>query len=349
MAGDEEETKEAPKPLPGQVEAALARARAAVEADRKRKDGRWLALVPVTIGVVFLALLMPRATTPDAIPLPRADERELSRLAAEEDRIAREAESTRIDTDVLAVGSAYRRLKAAEAREEGDAALVAARTQIDDALAALRPRPGLERDLLALRAVQTRHFLDALRTWERTGETTNELVELGGAFVPRLLDAGWATTTPTRRIVLDDTQRRVAFKLVWNAILDLEKRPAFTLPLDEQRTMYRLYIERPHPSEMQRAALVAQRKSASDPQACARANFEEARQANQWRVEKIRRLGAIDPAYPTAYALGVALYHAGRYDLSADAFSAWLKEHPDGPYTLRARNHLKAAIAAGGT
>lgn len=349
MAGDEEETKEASKPLPGQVEAALARARAAVQADRKRKEGRWLALVPLTIGVVFLALLMPRATKPDAIPLPLVDDRVLSRLAAEEDRTAREAETTRLDTDVLAVGTAYRELKAAEAREGGDGSLAAARTRLDETLSALRPRPGLERDLLALRAVQTRHFLDALRTWETTGETTTELVELGGAFIPRLLDAGWATTTPSRRIVLDDTQRRVAFKLVWNALLDLDRRPAFTLPLDEQRTMYRLYIERPHPSEMQRAALVAQRRSAADAQACGRANMEEARQSNQWRVDKIKRLGQIDPDYPTTYALGVALYHAGRFDLSADAFSAWLKEHPDGPYTLRARNHLKAAIAAGGT
>ena len=39
---------------------------------------------------------------------------------------------------------------------------------------------------------------------------------------------------------------------------------------------------------------------------------------------------------------------SGRYDASAEAFRAWLDKHPDGPYSLRARNHLKAALAAYG-
>src|SRR6187402_3652469 len=75
VAGDEEESK---APLPGRVEQALERARAAAKADRERKDGRWLALVPVVIGVIFLALLMPHSTTPDAVPLPSLDRRVLA-------------------------------------------------------------------------------------------------------------------------------------------------------------------------------------------------------------------------------------------------------------------------------
>jgi hypothetical protein len=39
----------------------------------------------------------------------------------------------------------------------------------------------------------------------------------------------------------------------------------------------------------------------------------------------------------------------GRFDASAQSFEAWLKDHPEGPWTLRARNHLKAALDASGS
>jgi len=348
VVGDEEESKEPEKPLPGRVEQALSLARAAAKADRERKDGRWLVIVPVVIGVIFLGLLMPRATTPDAVPLPAVDRRVLGHVATEDDRAAAGAEATRLPTDVLAVGSAFRALKAAEAKDADPSTMSGLKAKLETSLAELKTRPNLEEDLFTLRALQTRHFLDALRTWEDRGETTNELVELGGSFVARLTEAGWATASP-RRVILDDAQRRVAFKIVWNGILQFDKRPRFMLSLDEQRTMYTLYFEHPHPSESQRGGLVAQRKSALTPVACERANAEESRQTELWRADKIKRFGMIDADYPTSYALGVAYYRIGRFDLSADAFSGWLNEHPDGPYTLRARNHLKAAINAGGT
>ena len=353
MAGDEEESKEAvvtPEkvPIPGRVEQALERARAAARADRAREGGRWLALVPVAIGVIFLALLMPQSTTPDAVPQPVVDRRVLSKIALDDDRAARAAEETRLPTDVLAVGSAFRGLKGAEAKDADSTTMGQAKTKLDGSLAELQLRPNLTEDLLALRAVQTRRFLDALQVWEERGETTTDLAELGGSFVTRLVETDWATASP-RRIILDDAQRRVAFKMVWNALLQVEKRPRFALSVDEQRAMYALYLQHPHPSESQRGALLAQRKAALTPSSCEHANADTARQAELWRAEKIKRLGAIDPEYPTAYALGISYYHAGRFDLSADAFSAWLRDHPSGEYTIRARNHLKAAILAGGT
>jgi TolA-binding protein len=79
-----------------------------------------------------------------------------------------------------------------------------------------------------------------------------------------------------------------------------------------------------------------------------RVNAEERREAELWRVDKIRKLALIDPSYPGSYALGIAYYRAGRYDLAADAFTAFISAHPDGPYALRAKNHLKAALAAHG-
>ena len=65
-----------------------------------------------------------------------------------------------------------------------------------------------------------------------------------------------------------------------------------------------------------------------------------------WRLEKVKLLAKIDPEYPGEYARGVAAYRAGKYAISEDAFKKWLKDHPNGPFTLRAQNHLRAAIAA---
>jgi hypothetical protein len=46
--------------------------------------------------------------------------------------------------------------------------------------------------------------------------------------------------------------------------------------------------------------------------------------------------------------MGVAYYRVGRYDTSLEAFRSWIEKHPDGPLSLRARNHMKAAMAAYG-
>ncbi|MEZ4310178.1 MAG: hypothetical protein R3F14_19220 [Polyangiaceae bacterium] len=67
---------------------------------------------------------------------------------------------------------------------------------------------------------------------------------------------------------------------------------------------------------------------------------------DQKRIEKIRELGALDPSYPAAFAEGVVLFRLGRFELAAQAFERHLAAHPDGPWTLRARNHLKASLEA---
>ena len=88
---------------------------------------------------------------------------------------------------------------------------------------------------------------------------------------------------------------------------------------------------------------------ASNPTACAAARANERRLVELWRADKIQRLATVDPSYPAEYALGVAYYRASRYEQSIDAFRRWIDEHPDGPYALRARNHLRAALAAYGS
>lgn len=340
MSADDKE-----KELPSRVRRALEQARQAAEADRKRKEGRWLALVPVAIASVLLLLMMPRATAPETVPLPRVDVRALADVARTDDARAAAAEAERLPTDVLAVGSAVRAFNVVEARGGDEVARIDARRRIDAAVRELARRSGFEEDLLALRAVQMRRFLDAVTHWERTGETSDDFEDLARAFVERATDAGWVVD---RRVVLTETERRVAFKTVWNALVGANTSPGFELTLDEQRALHALYIRHPHPPESSRLALEAERRAATTAEACAKANAEHRRQTELWRADKIRRLGAIDPSYPTLYALGVAYYRAGRYDLSAEAFTTFLDDRPDGAYALRARNHLKAALAAAG-
>lgn len=322
-----------------------ARVRRAAEADHARKGGRWLALVPVACAAVVLLLTMPRATLPESIPLPRVDVRVLAEIARADDERAAAAEADRLPTDVLAVGSAIRAFNGVEARGGDEVARADARRHIDAAVRELAGRSGFEEELRALRAVQLRRFLDAIARWERSGDTGDDFEELARVFIERATDAGWVVG---RRVVLTDTERRVAFKTVWNALVGAGANPSFALTLDEQRALHVLYIRHPHPSDSSRFALAAERRAATTPEACAKVNAETHRQAELWRADKIRRLGAIDPSYPTSYALGVAYYRAGRYELSAEAFTAFLDDRPDGAYALRARNHLEAALAAAG-
>lgn len=358
MASDDE-TSELPEEKPeesgdvgeeARADEALARARAAVEkaAPAKKSDpGRWLALVPITIGVLMFALTMPRATVPDAVPLPTVDARALETIMRADDERAARAKATRLPSDVLALGSAVRALQAVQQKDDPtDNEQQGANAMLDDARRILAGRKDWQEDVLVLRAVQMSAFLEELARYEGTGTVSKDLEELGGGFVRRMNSSGWAEG---RRIVLDGPQRRAIFKTVWNAIAGVDMAPAFALALDEQRALYTLYLSRPYAGEQQLRTIEAQRRDATTSEQCMKAAANERRAREDWRADKIRRLGQIDPAYPTAYALGVVYYRGGHYDLSSDAFRAWIDAHPDGPLAARARNHLKAALSAYGS
>lgn len=331
------------------AEEALARARALVEKanpPKKRDPGRWLALVPVTIAVLMMALMMPRATVPDAVPLPTVDVRALSEvMRADDARVAR-AKATRLPSDVLGLGSAVRSIQAVQlASDATENDLQSAQTALEEARRILGGRNDWKEDVLALRALQMSAFLEELARYERTGQTTKELDELGGGFVRRMSSSGWSDGN---RVLLDEPQRRAIFKTVWNALAGVDAFDEFALKLDEQRSLYSLYIGRPYPGDASQRTLDAIRRDAKSADQCARAAIDDRRAREMWRADKIRRFGQIDPTYPTAYALGVAYYRGGRYDLSSDAFRTWIEANPDGPYSTRARNHLKAALDAYG-
>lgn len=332
--------KQPAKALPDKVERALEKARAAARADHARKSGRWLALIPVGIGALLLALMMPRATPPDSIPVPRADLRVTSAIAKAEDEMAAASEQNRLPTDVLAVGTAVRDLNTAAESEDKNGALDA-RRRVDAFVVDVQKRPGGDQDLIRLRALQTRLFLDAVDAWER-GEQPKDFIAVGGAFIARAEEAGWVKD---HRVLLNETERRIAFKTVWNGVTHLD-RDVFSLTLDEERAMYAFYIRHPHPPESARLSLLSTQRTSLTPEQCAHARKEVHRQESLWLVDKVKRFAAIDPKYPGMYALGVAYAQAGRQDLAIDAFNLFIEQHPDGPYSLRAKNHLKALIVA---
>lgn len=350
MSSDDNETK-----LPEVVARALADARKG-DASRSRSgsgggpSGRWLAFVPVSIAAVMLALVMPRAAPPEEVPLPQLDSRALSRVEQDDAARAASARDKRLPDEVLAVGTALRLFQRAQAKATSTDEIAAARASLDHALGLLVTGGESEREaavdrLVSLRAVQLDSFLTEVARFESTGVVSDELVDLGGAFVDRMRSAGWIDG---QRVLLSNAERRATFKIVWSTIIGSGLIPKLAPTLDEQRVLYTLYLTRPHPPDAQRTSFAVQRRAAVTGEDCARVDTQERLAAEMWRADKIRKLGEIDPTYPTAYALGVAHYRAARYDQSVDAFRAWLDAHPDGPYTLRARNHLKAALAAYG-
>ncbi|MCL2724251.1 MAG: hypothetical protein FWD69_07420 [Polyangiaceae bacterium] len=333
--------------LPPSVARALARARAKVEGRTKPSlNDRWLALIPVGAAVIMGALMLPRAAAPSSIPLPDVDERTLGRTVRDDRARAARAIETRLPGDVLAMGSAIRAFNALQLTHATEDDIMTARRAIDDARAKLATREDAVEDLLSLRALQLASFLAEVERFEAAGVVSRDLEELGGGFIDRMRDAGWVERA---RVVLTPSERRSAFKVVWNAIAGVDQVPAFALTLDEHRALYTLYIAHPHPTSAQRMALDARRRAATTEAARERADEDFARATELWRIDKIRLLGKIDAAYPTAYALGVAYFRAGRFDLSIEQFRAWITAHPDGPFTLRARNHLKAAVSANGS
>ena len=350
----EEPTSERPAdaPLPASVERALAAARASAAtagtkaAQPGTRSARWLALIPVTIAALTMLLMMPRTVPPEDVPLPQIDGAALE--AQRQDDLAREASAraTRPAGEILQVGTTLRALNLAQVTGASPEDVGVARTALESAFitAASDAERGLD-GLRTLRALQLESFLTEVERFEATGKSSEELEELAGPFLDHMIAAGWVQDG---KVLLGDGARRAAYKLVWNAQMGAERLKGMPITLDEQRALYTFYLTHPHASEAQRLAYEAMRRKASSRDECTKANAEEHLDMEQWRIDKIRRLGELDPTYPTGYALGVSYYRSGRLEQSIEAFRGWVVNHPDGPYSLRARNHLKAAVLAFG-
>jgi len=310
-----------------------------------KNDGRLLALIPVLVGVLLAALLFPRDVPPDDVPLPDLDLHKLVAAERDDDARAARAERTPLDADVRALGESIRAFNTTEAKDPKHAPWPELRAKLDETRVLARAH-GVEA-MLDLRAAQLTKFVDEVRAWEKTGSASAELEAVGGGFIRRMTIAGYVREDSHRvELALGEHELRVAFKLKWNSVVRVEEDPAFAPSLDESRALYTFYILHPHATESARETFAAARRTARTQADCDALAEGERIASESWRLDKIEKLAHLDPTYPAEYARGVALYRAAKYEASARAFEAWLRLHPNGPLALRARNHLRAALAA---
>ena len=305
-----------------------------------RANGRALALIPVGVGVLLAALLFPHDAPPGDVPVPLVDERAVLAAERTDDTLAKRAATTPLPGETRALGEAIRTFNTAEAESAPDAHWAEIRTHIDSARALALDKNGLA-SLVALRAAQLSRFLAELGQWRKTGRESLELKAEGGGFLRRMTLEGWAHD---RTLLLSDREVRALFKLKWNAVAQLEHAPGLDLTRDEWLVLYRFYLLHPHASEGARESFAAARRNARSPADCDALAAGEAIATEQWRLEKIDALAKIAPEYPAAYARGVALFRAAKYEASVAAFQEWLTGHPEGPLSLRARNYLHVAV-----
>jgi hypothetical protein len=283
----------------------------------------------ILVAGVSALLAVPRSVPPTELPEPMIEPRELDRVAQADAALADAAERERLDTDVRAVGSAIIAYNLAEVA--GDAVGVA-RERRAVAEAARRALPQGEEALARLRAHHLRSFQRELRRWETTGEETDTLRELGGLFLENARADRWIEG---RRLLADETVRGALFKKRWSELSLV--RGALEISIVEQRAVLRFLLLHPH---HEGGALAAGAETT-------RAGEQRAEYlAEHYRLKKIEEIRALDPGYPADFGRGVVLYRLHSYPQSVEAFRLHLEAHPDGPYTLRAQNYLRAALGA---
>jgi tetratricopeptide (TPR) repeat protein len=272
-------------------------------------------------------LAVPHPAEPTFLPPPLPDPRALTRARLADEALADQAELEPLDADIRALGSALRAYGAADAA--GDPGAIV-KSRKDVATAAARALALGEEEVLRLRAYQLRTFLREVRTWEITGIEGPDLTELGGGFTGMLERNGWVLG---RRVLLSDAALRAAFKRRWNEVTGIE-RPPFQPTLDEHRAFYRFVLEHPIGPP---GAPIDVGGGVGDPEAARGPK-------DQYRLKKIDEIAALDPAYPSDLARGIVLYRLGRFLPAVQAFRRHLEASPDGPFTLRARGYLRAAL-----
>ncbi len=289
--------------------------------------------------MVLFALMIPRSAAPAEIPLPMVDEQVLRGEEAADDALAARAKAEGLPSDVRALGSAIRDFNTQQTASADDTTMTGARRAINAALAGIDMRRS--DSLLILRAFELSDFLGELRAFEHGTPPSAELAAVSGPFVARMTDAGWVDGN---KISMDEHARRAAFKVAWNAILNVPDAPPFSLTQNEARALYLFYLRHPHVGERDRQAIELSRKTAKTEASCVALRTREERALESWRLDKVEKLGKVDPNYPLAYARGVAHYRMGSFDAAARDFQFWIDAHPDGAWTLRARNQLRGAI-----
>lgn len=289
-------------------------------------EGWQPALLALLLAGSTAALAIPRSIAPIDIPEPRLDPRALHHIDVVDAELAASADRERLDIDVLKLGTVLFAYGKADAQRDDEALGAARRDVLDASLRALRVGTA---PMLALRAHHLRTFLEEMARYDATGEESDRLHEVAGGIIHRFEHNGWVDPTRARRRVLPDaTVLAILFKKHWNEVVGVYGEP-FDSTLAESRAFYRFLLA--HPALPQSAGAPA---------------LLEARGAitGQYRLKKLDELSALDHDYPVQLARGVVYYQLGRYPLAVEAFRRYLETSPDGPYALRAQNHLRAAL-----
>lgn len=273
----------------------------------------------VTLGALVVStayLAIPRAAEPSLVPLPQPDRRVLARAHAEEAALAEEARRVPLSFEVRAVGDAFRRLGAGTVPGEGAPQGLGA--DLPRLAADAKAKSG-GRALLALRSVQAELFVAAARDWDATGKPSVELRELGGDFPEVAEQRGFRAGG---RLLLDDEELGTLFRMRWCELTHLKNTPPLAPSLDEYRAFYALLLGH--------SARIAPGEEAT---------------RDRTALLAVAALEKLDPRYPADLARGVLLYRGGAQAAASEAFRAQLSPEKEGPWSLRARNHLLSALA----
>jgi hypothetical protein len=268
-------------------------------------------LALVVSAVLSAALVVPRAVPPSELPLPAVDRTEQRQREDDERSLAESARREPLPYELRVIGETLRRFGLVSGSQPEHARTL--RRELPELARAARSQHG-DRPLLLLRALQAELFTRALRAGERGAR---ESAELGGELTSESAHPSWYDE---HGFVGSDDELTLLFRTRWSELLGLSREQPFAPTLNEWRLYYRFLLRTASASD-------ARARPATDPLTFASA------------------LGELDPDYPVDFARGVALYWRGSYDEAAHAFVAHLRLHPDGPWTLRARNHLAACGA----
>jgi hypothetical protein len=277
--------------------------------------GDWPLFAVVAAFVVPAAVLaIPREVEPTLFPRPLIDHPSLEAEWSADHQRAQGAHRAPLPVATREVGEMLRRYGANLASEGHDPGLYQGITSaVGRALRAHGAEP-----LLALRAVQTELFLDALRESESRGQSTEALLELGGDFEKRARANGWWT----QRLLLSEEERRVLFQVRWSSLTGLLKSYPFAPSLDAWRTYYAVLLANPENS----------------------AGRGDAELSSQ-RLSYVQALGQRDASYPKLFAEGVLQFQAGHPEDASRAFASYLADPNNKRWRLLARNHLLACAS----
>ena len=289
-------------------------------------EGWQPAVLALLLAGSTAALAIPRSIAPVDLPEPRLDPGALQHIARVDAELASSADRERLDVDVLKLGTELFAFGVADAKRDDEALATARRDVLDATHRALRVGVA---PMLALRAHHLRSFLREMARYDATGEETDKLHEVAGGIIHRLEHNGWVDVTrANHRVLPDATVLAILFKKHWNEVAGVGGEP-FDSTLAEARAFYRFLLAHPALSD-----------SAGSP------GLFDARSAitGQYRLKKLDELSALDHDYPVQLARGVVYFQLGRFPLAVEAFRRHLEAHPDGAYTFRAQNYLRAAL-----